>query len=315
MNKHRPTVFVGSSSEALPVAKRVKKILAKSFECVLWTDDIFRSNDNILQTLLQASGIFDFGIMLLTADDVVVSRKHAFKAPRDNVLFELGIFLGRTGDGKAYALLEDNAKAKLPSDLEGITIHKFSRDKKAKRFMRLEVVARRLMSEMIECSKLGFLGMLPSTALAIGYFENFVKPIASIIGESKNIHIGKFSGRPSSLSVILPNVLDSDIKKKVSVYYRRRRFSEATIRVSERNRPIFAMCNKRKKVIEFSDMPTTLEGVSKAIDMFLKKGHIGKSDIQEQLEKKELNNFKSVLQLLINQDSFCKEYVKIEYAD
>ena len=58
-------------------------------------------------------------------------------------------------------------------------------------------------------------------------------------------------------------------------------------------------------------MPTILSGIDKAIDMYFRVGHIGKTTEQQLAEDNEMNNFKRVLQLLINEDSFCRECVEI----
>ena len=61
-----------------------------------------------------------------------------------------------------------------------------------------------------------------------------------------------------------------------------------------------------------SDMPTTLSGIDKAIEMYLRKGHIGKSNEQQLLEDRELRNFETVLKNLIGSDAYCKSIVEIE---
>ena len=60
-----------------------------------------------------------------------------------------------------------------------------------------------------------------------------------------------------------------------------------------------------------SDMPTTLNGIDKAIEMYLRVGHIGKTNEQQLLEDRELRNFEMVLRKLIENDSFSKEYVEV----
>jgi predicted nucleotide-binding protein len=45
--------------------------------------------------MVVASAEFDFAVMVFTPDDVIESRKKVEKAPRDNVVFELGLFLSR----------------------------------------------------------------------------------------------------------------------------------------------------------------------------------------------------------------------------
>lgn len=64
--------------------------------------------------------------------------------------------------------------------------------------------------------------------------------------------------------------------------------------------------------LEIYDMPTILTGIDKAIDMYFRVGHIGKKIEQELAEENEMNNFRRVLQLLINEDAFCRECVIIE---
>lgn len=65
-------------------------------------------------------------------------------------------------------------------------------------------------------------------------------------------------------------------------------------------------------ILEISDMPTILNGIDKAIDMYFRVGHIGKSNDQQLTEERELGSFIRVLQLLIDQDAFCRECVEIK---
>ena len=57
----KPRVFIGSASESLDVARTVKGELAPEFDVSIWTDEIFRSNKNTLETLLTEAGSFDLG--------------------------------------------------------------------------------------------------------------------------------------------------------------------------------------------------------------------------------------------------------------
>jgi hypothetical protein len=59
-------------------------------------------------------------------------------------------------------------------------------------------------------------------------------------------------------------------------------------------------------------MPTTLNGIDKAIDMYLRVGHIGKTNEQKLLEERELRNFELVLKKLIENDTYCHEFIDIE---
>lgn len=309
--KHR--VFIGSSSEGLPLAQKVKGLFDEDFECYLWTDGIFKSNQGILQTILEESGAFDFGLMVMTKDDFVFSRGDIFASPRDNILLEFGIFIGRAGDKKAFALLEDDSQIKIkkPSDLDGVEIYRFSRSDNCEPHLQIDSVVKRVEEEMRESAALGWLGMLPSTVLAIGYFENFVQPVVDELAKSSKFEVGDVEYCPTELTVVLPKDLDADIKKRSSIYYASKDMIGVEVQVRNRPRPLYAMCDRDQKTMVFCDMPTTLDGVNKAIDMYLRVGHIGKSQRQKLLEQRELGNFRKVLGLLCEQDAYCKKYVRI----
>ena len=51
-----------------------------------------------LDSLLKAGSMFDFGILVATKDDKTKSRDKGFETPRDNVIFEFGLFMGRLGE-------------------------------------------------------------------------------------------------------------------------------------------------------------------------------------------------------------------------
>ncbi|MEK5745339.1 TIR domain-containing protein, partial [Acinetobacter variabilis] len=57
----------------------------------------------------------------------VIYRKEVKKIPRDNVVLELGMFLGRLGKERAFFALPKDIDVKIPTDFNGITPLKFSR--------------------------------------------------------------------------------------------------------------------------------------------------------------------------------------------
>lgn len=62
-----------------------------------------------------------FAVVILTADDLGASRKEPDKRlprARQNVIFELGLFIGRLGRGQVFALKKDDVE--LPSDYVGV---------------------------------------------------------------------------------------------------------------------------------------------------------------------------------------------------
>lgn len=120
-------VFIGSSSEGLKVAEAVRQRLIEELgeaaSVDLWTHQ-FELSATYIESLENIADQADFAVLVLTPDDVTTSRAKEQFAPRDNVVFELGLFMGRLGRERCYLVHEENPadkrKLKLPSDLLGL---------------------------------------------------------------------------------------------------------------------------------------------------------------------------------------------------
>ena len=93
----KPSMFIGSSSEGIEFARAVRFLLASDVEVTLWNEGFFRPGNTFIETLVNALPRFDFAVLILTPDDLVTSRSVETLGPRDNVIFELGLFMGRLG--------------------------------------------------------------------------------------------------------------------------------------------------------------------------------------------------------------------------
>ena len=81
---------------------------------------------------------------------------------------------------------------------------------------------------------------------------------------------------------------------------------------NHRLRPLFVTTKANSEdYVDAFDLPTTLSGVDKAIDMFLRRGYVGKTKRQKLLEDRELNNFRRVLGFLIQENAYARKYVSI----
>lgn len=115
-------IFIISSAEALPVARAVQNAFEHDpFTTVVWTDGVFKVANYPLQDLETQIDDSDFAIAIAHADDLTESRGLDWPSPRDNVVFELGLFMGRLGRARAILMEPREEKVKLPSDLTGIT--------------------------------------------------------------------------------------------------------------------------------------------------------------------------------------------------
>lgn len=122
-----PSVFIGSSIEGLDVAREVELQLQRDAVTTIWKDGVFGPGSGILESLMNVLEQFDFAIMVLSPDDLIETRGQSYASPRDNVLFELGLFMGKIGRSRVFIVHEKDANLKLPSDLAGITLSPYRR--------------------------------------------------------------------------------------------------------------------------------------------------------------------------------------------
>src|SRR5262245_27745228 len=89
----KPSLFIGSSTEGLEFARAARSLLAKDAETTIWDEGFFGLGSTFIETLINSLARFDFALLVLTPDDLVASRKDETLGPRDNVIFELGLFM------------------------------------------------------------------------------------------------------------------------------------------------------------------------------------------------------------------------------
>lgn len=117
-----PVLFLGCSVEALAIAREIQSGLKHDhIDVRIWTDGIFGPSSVTIDALLQAVNSADFAAFVISPDDKVISRGDESPAPRDNVIFELGLFMGRLERERVFLVREQSADVKIPTDLLGIT--------------------------------------------------------------------------------------------------------------------------------------------------------------------------------------------------
>lgn len=120
--RDRIQVFIISSAEALPIARAIQNAFSHdSFGVTVWTDGVFRASTFAVPSLEAAVDQSDFAIAIVQPDDVTTTRGREVVTPRDNVIFELGLFIGRLGLQRSFLVEPRGEETKLPSDLRGVT--------------------------------------------------------------------------------------------------------------------------------------------------------------------------------------------------
>lgn len=124
-----PTVFIGSSSEMLPVVNRLVSLFSNHFKPRPW-NQVFTSGDYTFEVLMKEIHSADAAVFVFGKDDRLGFRGEATFAARDNVILEYGLFVA--GIGRDRVLILEEKGVKLPSDLLGITIDQFPSDEFAR---------------------------------------------------------------------------------------------------------------------------------------------------------------------------------------
>lgn len=118
----KPTLFIGSSTARLPIARGLKRILKDCADVTVWDEaPEFVMGESILSGLIKVGEMYDFALLVFGQDDCTMMNREEVPTVRDNVIFELGLFMGHMGTGRAFWLSPKGPKApQLSSDLKGI---------------------------------------------------------------------------------------------------------------------------------------------------------------------------------------------------
>jgi len=113
-------VFIGSSREAKEIALAIQHELSDFADVTVWSQGMFRAGSVALEVLARALEGFDFAVFIFSPDDLLKMREVSFSAVRDNVIFELGLFIGRLGRERCIFVSPHGGELHVPSDLKGI---------------------------------------------------------------------------------------------------------------------------------------------------------------------------------------------------
>ena len=118
----KPRIFIGSSVESLEIAEAILYNLEYVAEVTPWSAGIFSPSRTALDSLITGLATFDFAVFVFSPDDVSRIRRQQVSVARDNVIFELGLFIGRLGKRRCFIVVPRNdPDLHLPTDLIGFT--------------------------------------------------------------------------------------------------------------------------------------------------------------------------------------------------
>ena len=125
MNK--PRIFLGSSGKQAKLIQAITRGLAEVADVEPWTTT-FNPGRQTLDRLVELSQEVDFAAFVFAQDDWTTTEaaESGQASPRDNVVFEAGLFGGALGIRRTFILHASGSK--LPSDLLGLTSIRYDPD-------------------------------------------------------------------------------------------------------------------------------------------------------------------------------------------
>lgn len=115
-----PKLFIGSASETLAIAEALESELLNVAKTEIWNNAI-RPGYYTLDELSRKTSEADFAVFILGQEDRTDSRGKIEPSPRDNVIYEAGLFAGKLGVARVF-LLVDARGTRIPSDWQELNL-------------------------------------------------------------------------------------------------------------------------------------------------------------------------------------------------
>jgi hypothetical protein len=120
----KPRIFLGSSGQQAKLLESLTRGLEQVADVEPWTTT-FNPGTSTLERLVELTREVDFAAFVFAQDDWTSHGDALGQAsPRDNVVFEAGLFGGMLGMRRTFILHANGAK--LPSDLLGLTCVRYA---------------------------------------------------------------------------------------------------------------------------------------------------------------------------------------------
>jgi hypothetical protein len=131
----KPRVFIGSAREAIPYVNAIHSLLNFHAEVTPWSAGAFQTNNYPMEDLERQVDSNDFAVFVFSPDDIVNMRGKTYLQPRDNTIFEMGLFWGKLRRQRVFYIIPDRVASEvgdftveefhIPSDLAGLTVNRY----------------------------------------------------------------------------------------------------------------------------------------------------------------------------------------------
>lgn len=234
-SRGKPRVFIGSTTEHLGLARVIQRLLPADLQTTVWDQRVFTMGNYAVDALLAQLRASDFGVFVLANADVATVRGKRHAVPRDNVVFELGMFTGQLGRLRTFVLVPETAPpVKLPTDLDGLITGRYQ----ARRVRGgLEVALRPLCTEVAKLIRERSYPARSGDARVIStrIFNEYGDRFAELLQKAKEItlyfiHSRRWRemfgddlraalGRGAKLTVYLPDLKERRLARTIAAHF------------------------------------------------------------------------------------------------
>lgn len=301
-------IFIGSSTESRPVAEAIRKALEGVCECVTWYESFFSEGDYVFSNLIQKMISFDYAIMVGAPDDRVerISTGAERLSPRDNVYIEFGLFSGTLAP-KRVLFLKDR-RCTEASDLRGILFGEYSETAEAVA-LATDWVKRHLRGEQEVCGR-DEIDLLPTAGVAIGYYCNFVEPLAYALAdlEAVTLEDAVYPVNARKMHICVPNFVSDKVDRYVDHIRRSRGLKDVMI---GRRRVLVDPVPLAEGRLEVYDVPTTLLAVFQTVNHIFNESTRNTPDMLC-AKQRALDNFFDLVASRVADNFEVDEIVQVE---
>ena len=304
-------------------------MLSKNLDVRIWDDDTFHLGDHPLESLGRQMLLSDFALLIVHPDDKIVEKgKDDTYTTRDNVLFELGLFIGALGKKRGFFLAVNDhtgkkeKKVKIPTDLVGIIRMQVNLVSKNTFDKPLQKQCNLLLAAVDRAQKSMGIRLLPSTSLTTGYFNNFLKEVCltmqeddfSLKSDEKTLDIAK---RKYELNIVLPSDPVDVSQQAASKFVKDHCLERIQVqgKTGPRKFPFYLDPKKKRGKIVLYDYPTTLRAAYEAIKIAMPEGTT--QEEQRYMMIREIEHFRKSLNYLLCEPESAgfRKQISIKYTD
>jgi len=121
-----PIMFIGSSGAHLDIATALAEELSSDVDARVWDRGVFGLASSTIDDLCAIASQADLAAFIFGADDVALLKDNLHMVTRDNVVFELGMFIGALDRARSFFVIpRDSSALHVPTDLAGVTAAHF----------------------------------------------------------------------------------------------------------------------------------------------------------------------------------------------